>query len=89
MIYVLLRLRNYFLIVKATSNKHFSLLDAGAIEIDSGNWCAMLDLERSIDLKEDGLIELLSPDSLIQTSEECLHKILELNPDYLNDKTFI
>lgn len=90
MIYVLLQLRNYLIIVKATSDKHFNLLDNGAYEVDSGNWYEMLQMcnERESMLPSE-IIELKGPNSLIQTTEEMLQLILDLNPDYLNDKTFV
>lgn len=90
MIYILLQLKTYRIIVKATSKKHFDLLDAGAEEIQNGSWCAMLDLDREMSLNEENdLIMLKTDTSLIQTSEECLQLILDINPDYLNNKTFL
>lgn len=90
MIYVLLQLRNYLIIVKAASDKHFALEDNGAYEVASGNWYDMLQMceERETMLADD-LIELKTSTSLIQTTDECLRIILDLNPDFLNNKTFV
>lgn len=87
MIYVLLQLRTYSLIVKAASDKHFRLLDNGATEIANGNWYEMLCLQE--ETPDADLIQLQTSNSLIQTTDECLNLILDINPDFLNDKTFI
>jgi hypothetical protein len=92
--YVLLQAPNdgYYIVVQATSKKHFSLVDAGWVEINSGQFGDMIE-EMAFHEAMSGvdLIQLYCHDtfSLIQTSHECLEMILENDPDYLEDKEFL
>lgn len=80
----------YYWMVKATSNKHFELLDSGFIEVQNGDYYDMLALIGYLETDNE-LIELKCSDthSMIQTTQEMLNRILELNPDYLNNKSFV
>lgn len=94
MIYVLMQAPNngYYFVVQATSDKHFAMLDKDFVEIDNGFWMEMVDKMRILESHEEyDLIFLYCDDtkSLIQVDEEGLNKILETQPDYLNNKDFL
>lgn len=83
----------YYRCIKATSDKHFSLEDEGYTEVASGNWYDMIELMRELEQEANlgSTIELFCQDSssLIQTTEEGLNRLIELYPDYLNNKVFL
>ena len=80
----------YYRIVKAAIDKHFELEDKGYVEVAAGYYYELQDIMEQMEDKS-GILELLSykNHTLIQTTEECLKEILEINPDFLNDKEFI
>jgi len=82
----------YLRAVKATSEKHFSLVDSGYIEILSGSHDVVYERMRDIESFESkDCISLYCEEtkSLIQTTENCLIEILEQFPDYLKNKDFL
>lgn len=90
--HVLLQAPNdgYYFVVKAAIEKHFSLVDRGFIEICSGSYEEMEDFKNACEIDCE-VIELFCPDTncLIQTTDDCLRRTLELYPDYLDNKEFI
>jgi hypothetical protein len=92
--YVILHAPNdgYYSIFVATSNKHFFFVDGGWTEVFAGDWEECLDHMCALEECERGdLINLYCHDtfSQIQTTEECLNEILELEPDFLENKIFM
>lgn len=92
MTFVILQAPNegYYWLIKATSDKHFELVDKGFQEIDSGEYYDMLE-SLNILQYDPSLIHLkcVKFGTMIQTTEDCLHRILAINPDYLTDKEFV
>lgn len=80
----------YYWLLKATGKKHFECIDNGFQEIESGDYWDMLALIGYLE-SDNEMIELRCSEtnSLIQTTEEMLKRILELNPDYINNKEFL
>ncbi len=93
MIYVLLQAPNdgYYVVVKAATDKHFAFEDAGYSEICNGLYHDMLDRQRQFEAMDDDIVMLFceKTKSLIQTTDDGLRRLLELNPNYLNDKDFV
>lgn len=83
----------YNRIVKAASDLHFELEDAGWTEIGSGNWYDMCELDQSLhaDLEESHPILMFCQknSSYIYHNEESLTAMLELEPNYLDKKLFL
>ncbi len=93
MIYVLLQAPNdgYYIVARATSDKHFAMVDAGYMEISNGLYPDMVEMQQNLERMEDDTILLFceKTKSLIQTTDEMLRCILDSNPNYLNDKDFV
>lgn len=96
MTFVILQAPNdgYYWLIKAASDKHFELLDSGFDEIDNGEY---YDIREKLDMlewayqTENGRYEVMKLRNK-QTGgysyhrEDELHRILAINPDFLNDK---
>lgn len=93
MTFVILQAPNqgYYWLIKATSNKHFELLDAGFSELESGEYEEMRDkinFLEWLDATDGGtkhLITLKRGDSYSYQTEEDLHKLLDMNPNFFEE----
>lgn len=82
----------YLFVVKATSDRHFAMLDANFTELRTGLFHDMYAHMRMLEgPQKKELIWLYCEDtqSVIQVTDETLRRTLELDPDYLDDKEFI
>lgn len=93
MLYVLLQPPNdgYLWVVVAGSARHFELEDEGYMELASGSYQEMEATGAQVEKEDPDIIRLYCHEtySEIHTTEECLHQILENDPDYLNNKEFL
>lgn len=97
MTFVILQASNngYYWLVKATSKKHFELIDAEFEEIESGEYEQMRDKLDFLEWMEatDGgnkqLITLKRGDAYSYQSEEDLHKLLEINPRFFEEYSIV
>lgn len=92
--YVILQAPNdgYYWLVKATSDKHFNLIDTGFIEVYSGNHfdcCQVLNELQDFDDKDSIWLRCEETMSLIVTTNECLQLMLCFSPNYLDNKEFV
>jgi hypothetical protein len=89
-IYVILQAPNngYRLVVEAASNKQFSLEDSGWKEIASGGWQQMLEFNK-LEPDDKDIIWLRTAKSSIVTTYQMLDLMMDIDPDFMDDKEFI
>lgn len=78
--------------VKATSDKHFELVDKGYDEVASGDYWDMRDLDRRMSwphIKDCIWLRHIVNGFLTYTTDDCLSQILDIYPMWLEDYEFV
>jgi len=97
MTFVILQAPNngYYWLLRAAKDKHFECVDKGFIEIASGEFYEMQDFLKNLEYEmaygTGQPIILLNKitGGYSYFSEESLQYVMELSPDFLNDKIFV
>lgn len=83
---------NFTWMVKATGDKHFELCDKGYDEVASGTYYEMRELDRKMNwphLKDCLWLRSLKTGFLCYTTDDCLSRLLDLYPMWLEDYEFV